>query len=413
MSTSFPAHSSRSCWSLSGTTSYSLKTSVQVGQRHTAAFEVGQEKQERRRAGLESGFDLPERAYTGDSRERTATFWLTSASPTVLNELRARVSRNQLMDRAVLGTPAILVLEAFNAGGNQDAQFRQDTTERMRVANVTTFARPAHSIRVGAEADVVRLEQIDRANFNGTFVFSDLDLYRQVLAGVPGSRPSQFSVVRGNPAVALQIVEGAWFAQDDWRVRPRLTLSYGVRHDIQQYDGLRMRLAPRAGLAWAPDANGNSALRAGVGVFHTPIPHRLFSDTLRLDGRHGQQLVVDRPGFFPQVPDALPDVQNVTATIRTRSDQLTLPEIFVSTVSYDHRLVGTLFGSIGYTWRRGTDLLRTRYVGISPAGVAAVPNARTLQFESTGRSSSREISATVSGTLGPATLYGKIGRAHV
>jgi hypothetical protein len=382
------------------TTSYSLKTNVQVGERHTAAVEFGMEDQERSRAGLDSGFDLPERAYTGDSRERTASFWLTSASPTVLNELRGRVSRNQLVDRAVLATPAIMVLEAFNAGGNQDYQFRADTTERTRVENVTTFAGPAHSIRVGGLADVVRLSQIDRANFNGTFVFSDLDLYRQVVAGVPGSRPSQFSVVRGNPAVALSLVEGAWFAQDDWRVRPRLTVSYGVRHDIQQHEGLRMRFAPRAGLAWAPTADGNSAVRAGVGVFNTPIPYRLFSDTLRLDGLHAQQIVVDRPGFFPQVPDALPIVQNVSATIRTQSEDLTLPMVFVSTLSYDRRLVGSLFGSIGYTWRRGADLLRTRNLGGVP---------RNLQFESTGRSTAHDISGTVSGTLGAATLYGSYG----
>ena len=319
---------------------------------------------------------------------------MTSASPTVLNELRARVSRNHVVDRAVTTTPAVLVLEAFNAGGNQDALFREDTTDRMRVTNVTTFARAAHSIRVGAQADVVRLAQVDRANFNGTFIFgsdvvrdafgnpvagvdgepsviSGLDLYRLVLAGAPGYRPSQFSIVSGDPAVALSIVEGAWFAQDDWRAAPRLTISYGIRHEIQHYDGLRMRFAPRAGLAWAPTADGNSAVRAGVGLFYTQIPHRLFSDALRLDGRHGQRLVVDRPEFFPGVPDALPGVQDLTATIRTQSPDLTLPMMLVSTVSYDRRLVGSLFGSIGYTWRRGTDLLRTRNIGVSPdAGIA-------------------------------------------
>ena len=402
-------------------------------QNHTAAVEFAQNEQVRRTAGLQGGFDLPERAYTGESRERTATFWLTSASPTVLNELRARVSRNHLLDRAVTTTPAVLVLEAFNAGGNQDALFREDTTDRTRVSNVTTFARSTHSIRVGAQADVIRLAQVDRANFNGTFIFgsdvvrdglgnpvagvrgepsviSGLDLYRLVRAGTPGYRPSQFSMVKGEPAVALSIVESAWFAQDDWRAAPRLTVSYGVRHEIQQYDGLRMRFAPRAGLAWAPTADGNSAVRAGVGVFYTPIPHRLFSDALRLDGRHGRQLVVDRPEFFPGVPSALPSVQDVTATIRTQSPDLTLPMMLVSTVSYDRRLVGSLFGSIGYTWRRGTDLLRTRNVGVSPEAGLTVPNALNLQFESTGRSTAHEVNATVSGNIGPdVTVFGSYG----
>jgi len=392
------------------TTSFSFKTNVQVGQQHTAAVELARDDQERRSAGLQSGFDLPERGYTGDSRETTGSFWLTSASPKVLNELRARASRTHRVDRAVTTTPAVLVLEAFNAGGNQDSLFREDTTDSVRLANVTTFAGPAHSIRVGAQAEVVRLAQVDRANFNGTFIFSSLDLYRLVLAGTPGYRPSQFSVVKGNPAVALSIVEGAWFAQDDWRVAPRLTVSYGVRHDIQQYEGLRTRIAPRAGLAWAPEANGNSAVRAGVGVFYTPVPHQLFSDTLRLDGHHGQQLVVDRPDFFPGVPDTLPNAQSITTTIRTQSPDLTLPMMLVSTVSYDRRLVGSLFGSIGYTWRRGTDLLRTRDIGILPVAGLGVPTALNLQFESTGRSTAREVNATMSGTIGPqVTLFGSYG----
>ena len=418
------------------TSSYSVKTDVQVGQNHTAAVEYAQNEQVRRTAGLQSGFDLPERAFTGESRERTASFWVTSAFPTVLNEFRARVSRNQLDEQAVTQTPAILVLEAFNAGGNQDALFREDTTGRTRLANVTTFAGSAHSVRVGGQADVVRLTQVDRANFNGTFIFgsdvlrdrfgnpaagvngepsviSGLDLYRLVLAGAPGYRPSQFSIVKGDPAVALSIVEGAWFAQDDWRAAPRLTVSYGVRHEIQQYGGLRMRFAPRAGLAWSPAADGDSALRAGVGVFYATIPQRLFSDALRLDGRHGQQLVVDRPEFFPGVPDALSSVGNPTSTIRTQSPDLTLPMTIVSTVNYDRRLVGTLFGSIGYTWRRGSALLRTRNVGVSQEAGITVPNALVLQFESTGRSTAHEVNASVSGHIGSAvTVIGSYGFAR-
>ena len=84
-----------------------------------------------------------------------------------------------------------------------------------------------------------------------------------------------------------------------------------------------MRFAPRAGLAWAPSADGNSAVRAGVGLFYTQIPHRLFSDALRLDGRHGQRFVVDRPEFFPGVPDARPGVPDVD---RHDSDAVTGPD---------------------------------------------------------------------------------------
>lgn len=413
------------------TNAFALKTDVQITQLHTAAVEYGLNEQDREAAGLQSGFDLPERAYTGRSREETVSLWVTSALPNVLNEFRARVSRNHLVDQADTVTPAVLVLEAFHSGGNQDALFREDTTNRLRVSNVTTLASAAHSFRFGAHADVVRMTQVDRANVNGTFTFGTdvvrdrfgnpvpgsngqptvipaLDLYRHVLAGTPGYRPSQFSIVRGDPAVELPILEASVFAQDDWRAAPRLTISYGLRYEMQQYDGFLMRMAPRAGLAWAPSADGNSAVRLGVGLFYSQIPHRLFSDAARLDGQHGLELVVDRPGFYPAVPDSLPVVGDITPTVRTVSPDVAMPLTIVSTVSYDRRLIGDVFGSIGYTWRHGTDLLRTRNLGVLPA--AGLPNALVMQFESTGRSNAHEANATISGTIGPSvTLYGSYG----
>ena len=408
------------------TNSYTLRSDARLAKNHTVAVEYGQNDQTRRNAGLLSGFDLPERAYAGDAKEQTASLWVTSIFSSALNELRARVTRNQMVDRAITTTPAILVLEAFNAGGNQDWLFRENTTERARLTNVFSLSAGAHSIRIGGQGDLVRLDQIDRANFNGTFTFgsdvvrdafgnpvlngagepttiSGLDLYRLTLAGAPGYRPSQFSIVGGEPQVTFSVVEAAWFAQDDWRVGPRLTLSYGVRHEYQQHVPQRMQLAPRASFAWAPSDDGNSAVRGGVGLFYTLIPHVLFSDVRRLDGEHGQRLVVERPSFFPTVPDAPPGAQNAFAITRTQSPDLTLPSTLVSTISYDRRLVGSLFGSIGYTWRRGENLLRTRNIGLPGNGLL-------LQFESTGKSSAHEVNATVSGNIGSyVTVFGSYG----
>ena len=260
---------------------------------------------------------------------------------------------------------------------------------RMRVTNVTTFARSAHSIRVGAAGRRrapgagrsrelqrhVHLRQrrgsrCVRQSGRGRRRRAERDLRSRPVPPRAGRRarlppvaildrqrrPGGRTLDRRGLLVRAGRLAGGVAADDLLRHTPRA---------FSSYDGLRMRFAPRAGLAWAPSADGNSAVRAGVGVFYTPIPHRLFSDALRLDGRHGQRLVVDRPEFFPGVPDALPGVQDLTATIRTQSPDLTMPMTLVSTVSYDRRLVGSLFGSIGYTWRRGTDLLRTRNIGVS------------------------------------------------
>src|SRR6202789_1872522 len=61
-----------------------------------------------------------------------------------------------------------------------------------------------------------------------------------------------------------------FYAPDQWRVTPSLTLNYGLRYDVESglskqinphYNGVQ----PRIGLAWSPD--GKTVVRAGFGLF--------------------------------------------------------------------------------------------------------------------------------------------------
>ena len=74
------------------TTSYALRSDARLMRNHTLAVEYGENKQTRRSAGLQSGFDLPERAYSGDATEQTASLWVTSTFRAALNEFRARAT---------------------------------------------------------------------------------------------------------------------------------------------------------------------------------------------------------------------------------------------------------------------------------------------------------------------------------
>jgi hypothetical protein len=404
------------------TTSYSLKSDALLTPQHILAFEYAQDERNGHNAGLLSGFDLPERGYTTASREQTASLSLTSTfSDHILNEFRARASRRRTVDQADSGAPAILVLEAFNSGGNQDPQFRDNATDEIMVSNVSTFTGTHHSVRVGAQVQSARLSQIDRSNYNGTFTFgsdvvrdpfgvpilsaggepttiSALDLYRQTIARIPGALPSQFSIVRGDPSVAFPFTTGAAFVQDDWRLLPRLTVSFGARTEYEHELQNHFAIAPRAGVAWALSDDGRSTLRAGVGLFYSQIPQTMVSDVLR--SRQSELLFVDRPQFFPSVPGTLPAAQTEVTT-RTDAPNLTMPLLALSTLSVDRQIGPHLFASIGYTWKRGADLLRTRVISATDTGDAG-GNALgpTLQFESTGRSNAHEIHLTTSGNVG-------------
>src|SRR5205085_11243886 len=65
------------------------------------------------------------------------------------------------------------------------------------------------------------------------------------------------------------------FVQDDWSVRPDLTLNLGVRYDIEQIANVRNypapvdrnNLQPRVGAAWQPGAGGRFLVRGGAGLY--------------------------------------------------------------------------------------------------------------------------------------------------
>jgi Carboxypeptidase regulatory-like domain/TonB dependent receptor len=61
-----------------------------------------------------------------------------------------------------------------------------------------------------------------------------------------------------------------FFAQDQWRVTPKLALNYGLRYDFESGLGnlvnpYHRNIAPRVGLAYSPDSK--TVIRAGYGMF--------------------------------------------------------------------------------------------------------------------------------------------------
>jgi hypothetical protein len=209
--------------------------------------------------------------------------------------------------------------------------------------------------------------------------------------------------------VTFPFTIGAAFVQDDWRLLRRLTVSYGARSEYERELQTHLAIAPRAGIALALSDDGRSTLHAGVGLFYSQIPQTMVSDVLR--SRQSALLVVARPQFFPSVPDTLPAAQTEVTT-RTNAPNLTMPLLAVSTLSVDHQIAPHLFASIGYTWKRGADLLRTRVIATHAGDVGGLALGPTLQFESTGRSTAHEIHLTTSGNMGSwLSVFGSYQRA--
>ena len=80
----------------------------------------------------------------------------------------------------------------------------------------------------------------------------------------------------------------ALYAQDTWRVRPSLTLNYGLRYSINNepfYIPTRYKdFQPRAGFAWDPFGDGKTVIRGGAGIFVGFVNNAVANVTTELAG---------------------------------------------------------------------------------------------------------------------------------
>jgi hypothetical protein len=397
---------------------FSFRTNYLLGSKHTFGLRYNHENERADNQGLNGGFDLPERAFDQTGRNKVLRFSVTSVlADQLINEFRLALGRRVTETQARNTGAAIIVLDAFSAGGNQSNLQTSSARDRLEVTNNQTWTRQKHTLKYGINLEYARFQFVNTANFGGTFTFggdferaangelvlgengqpvtiTSLEHYRRTLLGLPGYRASQFSIARGTPALSLPQWEAAWFVQDDWRFSPRLTVSFGLRHEFNRNVKDRLNLAPRGAIAWAVDKAGNSVLRGGAGLFYEDIDSGLAFDVLRYDGTRQQQFILKQPGFFPAIPADLGDAVTTQSALRTKAPNLHLPYLINTSIGYERKLPWGIFGSISYNYHRGRRLLRTRNLNAPLVGTTERPfpgQGPILQYESTGRSIRHEL----------------------
>ncbi len=345
-----------------------------------------------------SGFSLPSRIYNYRDGEDTVQFAETGVyGAHVVNETRARYSRLRTSERGNADLPTTAVLDAFTGGG-PPLTLSFTNQDRIEVQNMTTVTKGAHLIRMGGRLRGVDLRDQDTTNYTGTFTFSSLDSYRTTLMGqqagwsaqqirTAGGGASQFSIAAGNPLASLSQYDLGFFALDDWRARPNLTVSLGLRYEAQTRINDHHDVAPRIGVAWGLAPSGKTpktVIRAGAGLFYDRVSESLSLDALRRDGIHQQQFVLDAPDFYPVVP-SLSQLLSGRApqAIREMDGQIQAPYMAQAGIGVERQLPKNLVLSVNYLHSRGWHTLRSRALGGS--GSLAVPDVSAIYlYESSG-----------------------------
>src|SRR5262249_5947751 len=92
----------------------------------------------------------------------------------------------------------------------------------------------------------------------------------------------------GNASYTVDDTLWALFAQDNWKVRPDLTLDMGLRYEQQTFTDARKNFAPRIGFAYDWRGEGKTVVRGGFGIYYGQV----------IDNSQANYALTGPTGFF-------------------------------------------------------------------------------------------------------------------
>jgi outer membrane receptor protein involved in Fe transport len=284
--------------------------------------------------------------------------WTHIISPTLINDLRLGFVRNTAADVQLSfnlapagnyvpgipsnpatggGLPAITFTN-YTFLGSPDYLPKQQNPQQYQYVDTFSLIRGAHTFKFGVDVHApMRNIFQDEADVHGNLQFSGTFTCQRGSNSlcVSGTGISYADAllgdVQGATLSATYFVDqrlwmASGFAQDDWKVTPKLTLNLGLRYDFATppYEGANNlanfnpagsgslvfanggslgdrtlvninthNLAPRLGFAWSPDQN--TVIRGGYGIFYLTFERFGSEDELALN-----------PPFLVQTQGAIP-----------------------------------------------------------------------------------------------------------
>ena len=338
------------------------------------------------------GYDLPERAYSTDNN--TQNIRVQHFGP--LGRRAFTRSRLQLFiadSTSVSATeaPTIRVNDFFTSGGAQVSG--GEHSKRLNYASDLDYVRGRQSWRAGVVLDGGWYRSDASANYLGTYTFNTMDAYL-------ANQPSNYSRRIGDPNLSFGNVQFSVYVQDDIRPRKNLTLSPGVRYEVQSHAGGAVNIGPRFGVTWAPTASGQTTLRASTGIFYDWLPTATYEQALRVDGVHQQELNIVNPSF--------PDPGGLGGTIPPINKYLLdagyqLPRIARVSAGIDQGFLTVNRVSMTYSYQEGSRVARGLNLNAAVNGIRPDPTFLNI-IEAVSDASSRQHQIQVDANINPGAM---------
>jgi hypothetical protein len=356
---------------------------------------------------------LPTAASNTSNSENTIQISDTQTiSAKMVNETRLEYQRGSSQATPLSTAPTVSVQGAFTGGGS-GGQTSSSVNTHIEIQNYTSIAMAKNFVRFGGRLRTTSESLTSTAGSNGGFTYTYL-LDPCTDPGLDGQNghparpsgcatgvtrvcdpanttastsyfssyqcglPSQFRLTTINKGtVKARSTDVGLYVEDDWKIKPNLTFSYGLRFETQNAIHSGHDLAPRLSIAYGiPRAGGRQALtvlRGGFGIFYDRfgLGDLLTLQQLSASGPAQTQTTVLNPGLSCQPTGTSPFTCGTGATnkstVYSMAGNLRSAYTMQGALGLDQQLgrIGTV--SLNYVASRGNHEFFTR---LTPTGAA-------------------------------------------
>ena len=346
---------------------------------------------------------LASQAFNSLETEQTVQVGETHIFGTnIVNETRFQFVHDLTNQKPQSTLPTVNVVGYFDAGGNSQGAVLDDEN-RYEFQNYTSIVHGNHMIKFGVRLREYTDDNSSTSQFNSTYIFKTGSAYQITLnniasglaANANGGGAYEYLLTTGVPSASIALFDAGLYIQDDWRVRPNITLSGGLRFESQTDIPDHVDFAPRFGLAWGLARGKNipkTVIRAGWGIFYDRFRDEYLIQAEHLNGLLQTSYVVYSPSFFnPNAAVTNVPASSSLATVYKIAPNLKAPQTMQGAVSVERQLTKRMNLSLTYMNSRGIHQLLTNNVNTPLPGTfpsnPVYPNGapgNIFQYESEG-----------------------------
>ncbi len=283
-------------------------------------------------------------------------------------------------------------------------------TDVIQLNNIFNLYKGKHEFTFGTQNSFKKYSNGFSPNYAGAFRFNSLaDFY----ASAAGTKPAaiydlSWSLTNDFPLVGPKNTELSLFAQDKFRVKDNLTLTYGIRADYVSfadnflynpvvdtltkfYDGVRLNtgLAPKASLQISPRVGFNYdvfddltlQIRGGTGLFQGPPPFVWISNQASNSGMALFGSITNATGyvFNPDInayrPTPTPGLSK-SYSLNVTDPNYKFPQVWKSTLAVDKKVLGWTVTAEG-TYIKNINATVFQNVALPSTGNTILSDGRT------------------------------------